>query len=83
MITCNKPSCKSVIYIGETGQMLRRRINDNRHSINTSDDTKPVGAHFSQIGHTMNNLQLNISMGKLNNADKRKMFELKLIKNEC
>ena len=28
----------------------------------------------------MNNLQLNIFMGNLNNTDKRKMFELKLIK---
>ena len=60
--------------------MLRRRMNGHRHSINTSDNTKPVGAHFSQIGHTMNNLQLTILMGNLNNTDKRKMFELKLIK---
>ena len=80
MITCNKPSCASVVYIGETGQMLRRRMNGHRHSINASDNTKPVGAHFSQIGHTMNNLQLNILLGNLNNTDKRKMFELKLIK---
>ena len=47
---------------------------------NTSDNTKSVGAHFSQIGHTIYNLQLNILMGSLNNTDKRKMFELKLIK---
>ena len=80
MITCNKPSCASVVYIGETGQMLRRRMNGHRHPINESENTKPVGAHFSQIGHTMNNLQLNILMGNLNNTDKRKMFELKLIK---
>ena len=59
-LLCSKPPCTSVTDIGKIGQMLRRRMNGHQHSINTSDNTKPVGAHISQIAHAMGNLQLSI-----------------------
>ena len=63
MITCNNPSCTSIFYIGETGQMLRRRMNGHRHSITSEDATKPVGAQFSQNGHSIDNLLVTILKG--------------------
>ena len=76
MITCNKSSYASVIYIFETGKMLRIRLNCHLHSLNTADNTKPFGAHFLQARHSMKNLQFSILMCNLSNTDKRKMFEL-------
>ena len=70
-----------VIYISVTVQMLRRRMNGHRHSINTFDNTKQVGAHFLQIVHTMDNLQFSILTSNHNNTNMRIMFELKIEKN--
>ena len=59
--------------------MLRRRMNGHRHSITSEDTNKPVGDHFSQNGHSFNNLLVTILKGNQNNTESRKMFELKFI----
>ena len=47
LITCL--SC-SVAYVGETGQELRKRMNNHRAAIRNGEDT-PVGVHFQTSGH--------------------------------
>ena len=73
--TCNT----FVIYMVETGEMLRRCMNGLKHSVNTSDNTEPVCAYFLQIGKHLDNLQVSITIDNLNNTDLKKMFELKFI----
>ena len=47
LITCSK--CNSV-YVGETGQKLRERMNGHRADIKNKNTT-PVGLHFNAKGH--------------------------------
>ena len=68
LITCS--SCNAV-YVGETGQKLRERLNGHRADIRNGNDT-PVGVHFGQPGH-----ELRVSGQELTskNATSRKVRE--------
>ncbi|OCT65219.1 hypothetical protein XELAEV_18041458mg, partial [Xenopus laevis] len=52
MITCTKCSTGG-IYIGETGQKLRTRMNHHRHKINTKSCKTLVGQHFCSQNHSL------------------------------
>ena len=54
LITCNK--CPGVHYIGETIQPLRGRMNGHRQYIREGNRDLPVVRHFSERGHTFENL---------------------------
>ncbi|OCU01161.1 hypothetical protein XELAEV_18006947mg [Xenopus laevis] len=45
------------IYIGETGQKLRTRMNHHRHKINTKSCDTPVGQHFFNQNHSLQDMQ--------------------------
>ena len=49
LITCS--SCNAV-YVSETGQKLRERLNGHRADIRNGNDT-PVGVHLCQPGHKL------------------------------
>ena len=49
LITCS--SCNAV-YVGETGQKFRERLNEHRADIRNGNDT-PVGVHFGHPGHEL------------------------------
>ncbi|XP_059575832.1 uncharacterized protein LOC132246577 [Alligator mississippiensis] len=54
LIQCTK--CPDGRYVGETRQQLRTRMNAHRKSIKDRNTQLPVGAHFSQEGHSLSNL---------------------------
>ena len=68
LITCS--SCNAV-YIGETGQKLREKLNGHRADIRNGNDT-PVGVHFCQPGHELRVVGLELTS---KNATSRKVRE--------
>ncbi|OCT95778.1 hypothetical protein XELAEV_18013466mg [Xenopus laevis] len=42
------------IFIGETGQKFRTRMNHHRHTINIKSCDTPVGQHFCSQNHSLN-----------------------------
>ena len=67
------------IYIGETGQSLRKRINGHKHSIRNENHYLPVGEHFSQTTHSLDDLQVTVLKGFLPETGQRRIEEQKLI----
>ncbi|OCT82537.1 hypothetical protein XELAEV_18025069mg [Xenopus laevis] len=59
------------IYIGETGQKLCTRIKHHRHKINTKSCDTPVGQHFCNQNHSLQDMKVL----KLN--EERKIYEFK------
>ncbi|XP_050792228.1 uncharacterized protein LOC127042831 [Gopherus flavomarginatus] len=52
--------CPSAMYIGQTGQSLRKRINGHKSDIRNGNIQKPVGEHFNLPGHTIADLKVAI-----------------------
>uniref|UniRef100_A0A8C3HVR0 GIY-YIG domain-containing protein n=1 Tax=Chrysemys picta bellii TaxID=8478 RepID=A0A8C3HVR0_CHRPI len=44
------------MYIGQTRQSLRKRINGHKSDIRNHNTQKPVGEHFNLSGHSMSDL---------------------------
>ncbi|XP_075768138.1 uncharacterized protein LOC142821193 isoform X1 [Pelodiscus sinensis] len=53
-IMCRK--CPSAMYIGQTSQTLRQRINAQKTDIRQDHKEKTVSCHFNQKGHSLNDL---------------------------
>ncbi|MEE6522349.1 hypothetical protein FKM82_020847 [Ascaphus truei] len=66
-------------YIGETGQGLNKRMNLHRHSITRGRRDSPVGEHFSDSGHKMNDLRVAILKGNLKTPKERRLHEYKFM----
>ena len=45
-------------YVGETGNPLHTRMNGHRSDIRTGKIEKPVAAHFTQLDHSLEDLQV-------------------------
>uniref|UniRef100_A0A8C3S145 RRM domain-containing protein n=1 Tax=Chelydra serpentina TaxID=8475 RepID=A0A8C3S145_CHESE len=56
--------CPSAMYIGQTGQSLRKRINGHKSDIRNGNIQKPVGEHFNLPGHTIADLKVAILQQK-------------------
>uniref|UniRef100_A0A8C3SQG5 Ig-like domain-containing protein n=1 Tax=Chelydra serpentina TaxID=8475 RepID=A0A8C3SQG5_CHESE len=61
--------CPSAMYIGQTGQSLRKRINGHKSDIRNGSIQKPVGEHFSLPGHTIADLKVAILQQKTSGPD--------------
>ncbi|XP_033121310.1 uncharacterized protein LOC117120378 [Anneissia japonica] len=78
-ITCN--ICPNAVYIGQTGQTLRNRINGHKFDIRHKLIKKPVAEHFTSTGHTINNLRVAVvKKGNFKNNLDREICEQKIIK---
>ena len=77
MIECNKCMLK---YIGETERTLKDRIGEHKTYITQKHLNQPVGQHFNQPGHSIDNLKVIIlEKVKQNNKQYRKEREKYLI----
>ncbi|OCT82620.1 hypothetical protein XELAEV_18025149mg, partial [Xenopus laevis] len=76
MIICTRCSTGG-IYIGETGQKLRARMNHHRHKINTKSCDTPVGQHFCSQNHSLQDMQVLIVKGNFKTEWERKIYEFK------
>nr|XP_048692223.1 uncharacterized protein LOC125630390 [Caretta caretta] len=56
--------CPSAMYIGQTGQSLRKRINGHRSDVKNYNIQKPVGEHFNLFGHSITYLKFTILQQK-------------------
>ncbi|KAJ7322722.1 hypothetical protein JRQ81_019009, partial [Phrynocephalus forsythii] len=52
--------CPSALYIGQTGQSLRKRINGHKFDIRNHDTQKSVSNHFSLPGHSLKDLKVTV-----------------------
>ncbi|XP_053881423.1 uncharacterized protein LOC128835776 [Malaclemys terrapin pileata] len=52
--------CSSAMYIGQTGQSLRKRINGHKSDIRNGNIHKPVSEHFNLPGHSITDLKVTI-----------------------
>ncbi|XP_053882120.1 uncharacterized protein LOC128836129 [Malaclemys terrapin pileata] len=72
--------CPSAMYIGQTGQSLRKRINGHKSDVKNYNIQKPVGKHFSLPDHSITDLKVAILQQKnFKNRLQRKTAELELI----
>ncbi|XP_065414590.1 uncharacterized protein LOC135973774 [Chrysemys picta bellii] len=72
--------CPSAMYIGQTGQSLRKRINGHKSDIRNQNTQKPVGEHFNLSGHSVTDLRVAILQQKnFKNRLQRETAELELI----
>ena len=77
-ISCR--NCPTAVYIGETSQSLRKRLNGHKSDIKNKRIQKPVAEHFNSPNHTFDCLQVCIlkkvaSRSKIN----REIEEQKII----
>ncbi|XP_065436529.1 zinc finger protein 577-like [Chrysemys picta bellii] len=72
--------CPSAMYIGQTGQSLRKRINGHKSDIRNGNIHKPVSEHFNLPGHSITDLKVTIIEQKnFRNRLQRETAELKFI----
>ena len=60
LIKCNKENCKQNVYIGETGRILKFRIDEHRGYIQKQKLDEATGAHFNLPGHSIDNFSVTI-----------------------
>lgn len=80
LIQCKR--CSKGSYVGETGQKLQARMNLHRHTIKEHKEDSlctPVGHHFSQSDHTIEDLNVLVLKGNFRTIQERKTFELRMI----
>ena len=78
-ISCNL--CPKAMYIGETSNSIRQRMNGHRSDIKHNRN-KPVAEHFNKPDHTLNNLKLTvIKEVKGKTKQQREVEEQKLFSN--
>lgn len=72
--------CPSALYIGQTGQTLRQRINGHKSDIKNHKTEKPVGEHFNLPGHSIQDLKVAVLLQRnFRNRLEREAAELQLI----
>ena len=49
--------CPNAVYVGETSNRLRFRLNNNKHSIKHNLSGYPVAMHFNEQSHTIEELR--------------------------
>ena len=80
-ISCDKPACKFVEYIGETGARLKDRFSQHLGYIRCAEHDKfPTGEHFNLPGHTENNMKVSvIEKCRIESSNYRKTREAQFI----
>ncbi|XP_053884602.1 uncharacterized protein LOC128837434 [Malaclemys terrapin pileata] len=73
--------CPSTMYIVQTGQSLRKRINGHKSDIRNHNIQKPIGEHFNLSGHSITDLKVAILQPKktFKNSLQCETAELELI----
>jgi hypothetical protein len=71
LITCNLCGLQ---YVGETGRMLKARINDHLSAIRLNKPT-PIGIHFNQPSHSTSNFSIIGIEANLNSITERRSRE--------
>ncbi|MDF8238703.1 hypothetical protein P4715_15110, partial [Listeria monocytogenes] len=52
------------MYIGQTGQSLRKRVNGHKSDVKNYNIHKPVGEHFNLSGHAITDMKVAILQQK-------------------
>lgn len=75
-ISCNKPGCQNIQYIGETGRRLDERFREHVGYVRNDNQSQPTGHHFNLPGHSLSNMQVVILEScKENSPTYRKLRE--------
>lgn len=78
-ITCQR--CPSAVYIGQTGQSLRQRMNSHKFDIRNNSLQKPVAEHFNLPGHSLSQLKVAVVQQRtFKDRFEREAAEQKIIK---
>ena len=60
IITCEKPQCNFIQYVGETKRSLKTRFAEHLGYVRRLDQTSPTGQHFTLPGHNESNMILQV-----------------------
>jgi len=52
-LSCTKPACKGIQYIGETHRKFQKRFSEHVGYVKNNILTQPTGAHFNLPGHSI------------------------------
>ena len=59
-ISCNKPSCYNIQYIGETGRRLADRFREHIGYVKSTYLTQLTGNHFNLPEHALSNMKVTV-----------------------
>ena len=66
--------CPNAVYVGETSNRFRFRLNNHKHSTKHNFYGYPVAMHFNEQSHTIEDLRCIIIKNHVPNTDNRKLF---------
>ncbi|XP_073406721.1 uncharacterized protein [Dendrobates tinctorius] len=69
------------LYVGETGQKLRTRMNAHRHTIREKRMDLPVAKHFCIPDHSSMDMKLLVLKGNFTSQRERRVWEYKFMTN--
>ena len=76
-IICDKPTCKRIQYLGETGPKFKIRFAEHLNYVRSNIVEQPTGNHFNLPGHSVSNMTtLIIEKCSENSTRKRTIFLL-------
>ena len=67
--------CPNAVYVGETSNRFRFRLNNHKHSIKHNFSGYRVAMHFNDQSHTIEDLRSIIIKNNVPNMDNRKLIE--------
>ena len=60
IISCDKPACKFIQYVGETGKKLKERFSQHLQNVKSENCTTSTGEHFNLPNHSIANMNVSI-----------------------
>ncbi|OCT64088.1 hypothetical protein XELAEV_18045190mg [Xenopus laevis] len=68
------------LYVGETGQTLRQRMNSHRFNIKHGSTDAPVAAHFCSNTHSIKGLWITVLKRNFKTQQEQKEWEFKIMR---
>ena len=56
-LSCTKPTCSGIQYIGETGRKFQQRLSEHLGYIRSKTLSQPTGLHFNLPGHSASDMK--------------------------
>ena len=68
-----------MLYIGETGRVLRDRFGEHRRAVTKNNANQPVARHFNSANHSLSDMQIRALVPVSSSNDSHKSQEMHLI----
>ena len=76
LCTCSR---RAMLYVRETGRLLRTRFGEHYRAVCANDASQPVARHFNSAGHTVSDIKIRALCPISGSNDSYKRHEMRLI----